>query len=127
MINVFVSGSRSIRALPDSALQSLHNIMKLGFRVLVGDAPGVDALVQEFFAQHGYEKVAVHHVGRHPRTSNTPFTVIRVPGTFQVAKDVAMSRLADYGLAIWDGRSSGTLGNIRRLQDRGVKCKVIRS
>ncbi len=121
MTKVFVSGSRSVRALPQAAKTSLGNIINLGFTVCVGDCYGVDTLVQAYLASKGYQRVVVYHIGNTPR-NNCGFKAVRVSGSRQTDKDAAMADAADYGLAIWDGRSPGTAKNIARV----AKTKVLR-
>ena len=40
MTKVFVSGSRSVRALPQAAKTSLDKIIELGFTIIIGDCYG---------------------------------------------------------------------------------------
>ncbi len=121
MTKVFVSGSRSVRALPQAAKVALDTIIELGFTVIIGDCYGVDTLVQDYLASKGYQRVVVYHIGTTPR-NNRGFGAQRVSGSRQTDKDAAMATAADYGLAIWDGRSPGTQKNIERV----AKIKVVR-
>lgn len=116
---IFVSGSRSIKFLPLSALEALDRIMAQGFTILVGDCFGVDVLIQRYLLTKGYQQVTVCHINARPR-HNLGFNSMQVPGTLQTDKDAYMGRTANFGLAIWDGASPGTAKNIAR-----VKTKVI--
>ena len=116
---IFVSGSRSIKFLPSSALQALDRIMAQGFTILVGDCFGVDLLIQRYLSAKGYRQVAICHINARPR-HNLGFNSMQVSGTHQTDKDSYMGRTANFGLAIWDGASPGTAKNIAR-----VKTKVI--
>ena len=118
-MKVFVSGSRGVQELPAAAKASLDKIKELGFTVLVGDCHGVDTLVQAYL--EGYLKVVVFHIGARPRT-NFGFDTVKVAGYQQTDKDAAMAADADYGLAIWDGKSPGTVKNIERVK----ATKVVR-
>ena len=118
-MNVFVSGSRGIRELPAATRAALDKIRALGFTVLIGDCHGVDTLVQAYL--EGYLNVVVFHIGARPRT-NLGFDTVRVAGSRQADKDAAMAAGADYGLALWDGRSPGTAKNIERVE----ATKVVR-
>ena len=120
MKKVFVSGSRGVSKLPDEALRSLDKIRELGFTVLVGDCHGVDTLVQRHLK--GYRKVVVFHIGERPR-NNHGFDTVQVSGSKQSDKDAAMAADANYGLAVWDGRSTGTKKNIERVK----ATKVVRA
>ena len=68
-----------------------------------------------------YRRVVAFHIGDKPR-NNLGFDTVQVSGSKQTDKDAAMAERADYGLAIWDGRSPGTAKNIARVG----KTKVIR-
>jgi len=120
---VFISGSRGVRELSSEVKQSLSRIMSQNFDVVVGDAWGVDKLVQEYLHEHGYTKVTVYYTKSKPR-NNAGFPTKHIVGG-QTAKDVAMSQAANYGLAIWDGHSRGTRNNIERARQVGMKMKVI--
>ena len=116
---IFVSGSRSIKFLPSSALQALDRIMAQGFTILVGDCFGVDLAFQRYLSAKHYRRVMVCHINARPR-HNLGFNSMQVSGTHQTDKDSYMGRTANFGLAIWDGASPGTAKNIAR-----VKTKVI--
>ena len=47
-MKVFISGSISIKSLPQAAIQKIDNIMAKDLTVLIGDANGVDRIVQEY-------------------------------------------------------------------------------
>src|SRR5712692_1171667 len=117
---IFVSGSRSIKTLPTEARDSLDRYIRDGNPILVGDAPGADALVQRYLSDRSYQKVSVCHVGNAAR-NNLGFDTIRVDGNKQVDKDAYMAEHADHGLAIWDGKSPGTAKNIARLETTIIK------
>jgi adenine-specific DNA-methyltransferase len=120
-MKVIISGSRSILTLPKeaklceraSAIASIDKIIALGFEILVGDAPGVDAAVQRYLKSKGYSKVTVYFVGNKPRF-NAGFPSVVIVGKY-TDRDRYMCCRADYGLAIWDGISKGTAENIRRV------------
>ncbi len=117
---IFVSGSRSIKALPTEARDTLDRYIRDGNPILVGDAPGADALVQRYLSDRSYQNVTVCHVGNTAR-NNLGFDTIRVDGNKQADKDAYMAEHADHGLAIWDGKSPGTAKNIARLETTIVK------
>lgn len=117
---VFVSGSRSIKSLPAQARDHLDRYIAQGAHILVGDAPGVDALIQRYLRNANYSQVTVFHIGEHPR-NNIGFKTERVAGSRQTDKDAQMAQRADRGLAIWDGKSPGTKTNISRLETDVVK------
>jgi adenine-specific DNA-methyltransferase len=126
MPTVVIFGSRSIKSLPYEAMQSIERIISLQFDVLVGDANGVDLLVQNFLKTHGYDRVTVCYsnitgIPGNGLRENTGFDAIPVIGNY-IARDKWMCDRANYGLAIWDGRSPGSKRNIQQL---GNRCKVI--
>lgn len=117
---VMISGSRSVNKLPQSALNSLDKIIELGFKVVIGDCYGIDTLVQEYLKFKNYRKVTIYHIGNKPR-NNLGFNTVKIRGNRYLDKDIAMSQVANYGLAIWDGKSKGTQANIKRIK----RTKVI--
>lgn len=124
MKTVMISGSRSIRFLPSAAIESLDRIIELELKVIIGDAPGIDSLVQQYLQSKNYQKVTVYFAawqgsGRPRNTHGYP--AVPVPGSYS-ERDAQMCSDCTYGLAIWDGHSRGTLANIKRVP----KTKVIR-
>ncbi|MEG4301784.1 hypothetical protein [Microcoleus sp. D3_18a_C4] len=120
---VMISGSRSIQKLPSEAHTSLNRIIELELKIIIGDAPGVDSLVQQYLQSKNYEKVLVYYSlisgnGKPRNTSGYP--VVGIPGHYS-DRDIEMCSHCDYGLAIWDGHSIGTAVNIKRVK----KTKVI--
>jgi hypothetical protein len=109
----------------------LDNIMEKQLRVLVGDANGFDRAAQAYLAEHGYSLVMVYCTAGECRNNvgAWPVHAIEYQGRdrgleFYTAKDDAMLRDADYGLFAWDGKSKGTVRNIRKMAEQGKPCVV---
>lgn len=121
---VMVSGSRSITDITPG-LQSLNRIMELNFSIILGDAPGVDKLVQEYLRNSNYLDVKVYFAlwsGNGKPRNVTGFQTVGIPGSYG-DRDKAMCAICNYGLALWDGVSRGTKDNIDRTNG---KTKIIR-
>src|SRR4051812_43968270 len=108
MTTVFVGGSMNIKHLAREIVDRLANIVESNFRVIVGDASGVDSSLQETLRDLDANNVTVFCSGNVPRNNIGGWTVSRVdtdatPGSraFFSTKDLMMARLADYGLMIW--------------------------
>ena len=126
MTTVLISGSISIKYkdLPSEVFESLDRIMSQGLEVIIGDAPGVDSGIQWYLKSKNYSKVTIYYSiqgNYHKARNNWGFKTIPIIGSY-VDRDKAMCEIADYGLAIWDGHSKGTAGNIRRV----AKTKIIK-
>jgi adenine-specific DNA-methyltransferase len=126
MNTIFVGGSRHISRLPAEIMDRLKNVMANQHCVLVGDANGVDKAVQKFFADATYGNVMVFCTGEKFRNNlgHWPTHHVEPPKgakgfQFYAAKDREMAAKADFGLMIWDGKSSGTLLNVLRLARAG--------
>lgn len=120
---VMISGSRSINELPLGAIASLNRIIELGFEVIVGDASGIDSLVQQYLQSNNYQKVLVYYAlfsGNGKPRNTFGYPTIGIPGNYS-DRDIQMCSHCDYGLAIWDGQSKGTAANIKRVK----KTKVV--
>lgn len=133
MKRVFISGSIAIKTLPASVVQSIEAIESQDFTVLVGDAPGVDALVQQKLKDDGYKNVLVCCIQEKPRHClSEHFHVIQVPVDHEIKserkkqkeKDRYMTQFADYALVLWDGRSKGSFNNIIRCIESSKLAKV---
>ncbi|MEG4518878.1 MULTISPECIES: hypothetical protein [unclassified Microcoleus] len=129
---VMISGSRLIKDI-GPGVASLNRIMELKFSIILGDASGVDKLVQEYLRNSNYLNVQVYFAlwsGNGKPRNVTGFQTVGVPGSY-VDRDKAMCAVCDYGLALWDGISRGTKDNIvacgaRTRHRTGNKTKIIR-
>jgi len=131
MISVFIGGSRRISRMNGELARRLDNIIRKQFRVLIGDANGFDRLAQTYFATHHYASVVIYCTNGVCRNNvgNWPLHTVEYHGwsrglEFYTAKDDAMLADADYGLFGWDGKSKGTLRNIRIMAERGKPSAV---
>ena len=125
-MKVFVGGAKAITTLPDPVIARLQTICERQYDILVGDCYGVDAAVQKFFANLGYNRVVVYASNGKARNNLGSWPVQCVPVAqgltgfdFYRQKDIAMAEAADCGLMVWDGKSAGTRKNIRTLLELG--------
>jgi hypothetical protein len=130
MKTIFVFGSISITEITEELKNDIWSFIKSvkGDKIVVGDAPGLDSLVQEFLAKKGAD-VVVYHSGSTCRNNAGGFPTVSVKSTgrgreFYTAKDRAMVEEAQIGIAIWDGQSAGSRRNIRDLSSKGKSVKV---
>jgi hypothetical protein len=130
---VFIGGARSITELNPDVTYKLDQIIELKYNIVIGDAPGVDSLVQSYLHNKNYNHGIVYHVGLTPRNNigNWVSNKIRSnypPGTrkYYTEKDLSMIHECNYGFMIWDNKSLGTLHNILnlRLEDKLVAVYV---
>jgi hypothetical protein len=134
MSKVFVGGSRRIIGLhPEVALRLAQMIAKQ-VSILVGDANGADKSVQHFLKVKEYRDVEVFCSGDECRNNVGDWPLRRVAVdsrkrdfNFYAVKDQLMSREADSGLMIWDGKSAGTLMNAFRLVRQGKRVSIFES
>jgi hypothetical protein len=131
MTTVFVAGSISIKRLHPAFVAKLDRVLAEGFHVIVGDADGADSSIQKVLADRKAINVTVFCSGEAPRNNLGDWPVRHVqthaePGTraFFTAKDREMARSADYGLMLWDTKSTGTLTNIFELAERARTTRV---
>jgi hypothetical protein len=127
---VFVAGSLSIKRLDPLVEERLENIVSGELSVVIGDADGADAAVQAYLARRGHRSTRVYCMGqaRH-NVGEWPTCVIeslnaKGSRAYYTAKDIAMAEVADYGLMLWDAKSTGTLKNVIELLARNKKVVV---
>jgi hypothetical protein len=132
-MKVFISGSIAIKRLPDKIKMSISKIFDKNLEILVGDADGVDSLIQNYCKENQYFNVTVYTIKAFPRyKADEKFNVVKVnvPNDIknnrqrQQAKDKQMTLDSEYSLIIWDGKSKGSYSNIIRAIDNNQKAKV---
>ncbi len=131
MSKVFVGGSRRIIKLNPEVALRLDSMLAKKASILVGDANGADKSVQHFLKTREYRDVEVFCSGDECRNNVGDWPLRRVAVDsrkrdfdFYAAKDQLMSREADSGLMIWDGKSAGTLMNAFRLVRQGKRVSI---
>lgn len=126
MKTVFISGSLRIKNLHPKVKDRMEGIITNEFRVIVGDASGVDSSVQEHLNNKGYSNVTVFCSGNEVRNNigRWPVEMVQVEEgqknkrLFYTAKDLEMARHCNIGMMVWDSKSTGTLSNVYELLKR---------
>jgi hypothetical protein len=125
MTRVFISGSMRIKNLDSNVIERINNIISSQYEVIVGDADGVDSSIQSYLKSKNVRLVTVYCSGRNPRNNIGHWNIKSIEtnaksGTreFFTAKDIVMADDSDYGLMIWDSKSTGTLSNCIELLKR---------
>jgi hypothetical protein len=127
---VFIGGSRRLSRLNAVIRGRLDKIIERNHSVLIGDANGADRTVQAYFAERAYRSVTVYCTNAACRNNVGRWPVRSVAATDQrgfdyyALKDAAMAGDAECGFMLWDGKSKGTLFNIRRLLAAGKSVVV---
>ncbi|MCL6336531.1 hypothetical protein EXT66_21890 [Pectobacterium carotovorum subsp. carotovorum] len=122
MTTIFVAGSITIKELDPLIIERLKKIVDKKYRVVVGDANGVDSSFQRALMALNYENTTVFSSSPKPRNNLGAWPVYVVKTDFQrgtrefyTAKDLQMAEKADCGLMVWDCKSPGTLNNVVEL------------
>jgi len=132
MNKVFISGSISIKKLPTAVETSLDNIFKEGMEILVGDADGIDTMVQNYCKRANYSNVTVYSIYSTPRYIVNGFNKKHIipksdskkERELQKEKDEAMTLDSEYSFVIWDGKSKGSFSNVVRALENRKKIKL---
>ena len=131
MTTVFIAGSRNIKHLDSKVKERISNVINSNYNIVVGDATGADLSIQNYLKENSAQNVVVYCTGPQPRNNVGAWPVHSVtsnasPGTrdFFTAKDIQMAKVADYGLMIWDTKSTGTLSNAIELLRQKKKSVV---
>lgn len=123
-MKVFIGGSIGIDYLDYTVTDELDKYMQGELEILIGDAYGIDSLVQKHLAEYDYNNVTVYASNGRARNNISGWKIkaIEVPSYIHgrelyTQKDIAMTNDCDFAFMIWNGKSQGTLANIRRLLD----------
>lgn len=134
---VFISGTSKLKNkesfayrknLPKGISEKVDQYCNENAHILIGDAPGVDTVVQKYLAKKGYRNVTVYTIEDKPRFMGSyelGWGIKNIPGTEQVDKDIAMSNDAHAGFAVTieDG-AKATRNNIDRMRKDGKDVEV---
>jgi hypothetical protein len=128
---VFLGGSRRIARLNEIIRSKLDELLDRSLWMFVGDANGADRALQQHLATRGYERVVVYAVTGMLRNNVGQWKVRSVDAPSGVrgfdlysVKDKQMVKDASYGFMLWDGKSRGTLENVRNLLAEGKPVAV---
>lgn len=120
-----------IKNLDSNVISRIDKIINSKFKVILGDADGIDTSVQQLLKGKEYDQVTIYCSGNQPRNNvgRWPLKVVTTDapeGTraFFTAKDLQLAKDADYGLMIWDTKSTGTLSNVIELLTLNKKSLV---
>ncbi|UDV22679.1 hypothetical protein LJU42_00875 [Citrobacter freundii] len=107
MTTIFVAGSITIKELDPLIIERLKKIVNKKYRVVVGDANGVDSSVQQALLNLQCDTTTVFSSSTKPRNNlgAWPVNVVKTEfrrGTreFYTAKDLQMAEKADCGLMV---------------------------
>ena len=111
--NIVFSGCRNFNdyRFIKSTLDSI--IKNRNFKILVGDANGVDSLIVQY-----------------AKENNIPYQIFKANWDFYgksagPIRNRQMVELADGLIAFWDGKSRGTKNSIDEANKKGIKLKII--
>ena len=130
---VFISGSISIKKLPQEVIESIEKIIENQIHILVGDADGIDTLIQNFCLSKNYTNLTVYSISAIPRYKASdefnfkhifPDENIKKERARQQEKDKAMTLESEFTFVIWDGKSKGSYANLLRALEYNKKIKV---
>lgn len=131
MTTVFIAGSIAISKLHDKVKARIENIVASNLDIVVGDADGADTSIQECLRAFGAKRVTVYCSGDRPRNNLAEWSVNNIypkappkSRAFFTAKDLEMAHASDYGLMVWDSKSTGTLSNVIELIKENKKSVV---
>ena len=131
MTTVFIAGSISISRLHDKVKKRIESVVDSDLDVVVGDADGADTSIQAVLLAKGARQVTVYCSGEQPRNNVADWPVKNVfpeaargSRAYFTAKDIEMAHESDYGLMIWDCKSTGTLSNVIELLKEEKKSVV---
>lgn len=130
-MHVFFSGNRSITTLGPSVSRMLIDVLESTDVILVGDAVGVDTIIQHS-AETSDLPYTVYYSGQRPRNMcNGRVTTQYVPAmgngkAWHTCKDIAMSEQCDMHVGFVDQQNpawkrSGTVANHNRVIGMGKK------
>lgn len=120
-MKVFIGGPLKIKTLKPDVISKLNSIIKKNYKVLIGDANGIDRTIQNYFFNKKYKNVEIYSVNKFRNNLGSwKSNIIKVEAKvknreYYSIKDKKMAEIADIGFMIWNKKSQGTLNNILNL------------
>lgn len=123
MEKIFISGSININNLNYKVLKIIEQFERENCQIYLGDAKGVDFLVQKKLFKDKYFNVIICTIYSNPRnliTDKFKIENITVDSNIknerekQTIKDYYMTEKTNFSFVIWDGKSKGSYNNIIR-------------
>lgn len=120
-MKVFIGGPLKIKTLKPDVISKLNSIIKKNYKVLIGDANGIDKTIQNYFFNKKYKNVEIYSVNKFRNNLGSwKSNIIKVEAKvknreYYSIKDKKMAEIADIGFMIWNKKSQGTLNNILNL------------
>lgn len=132
---VFISGKvKYDKPLNNLMRKEIDDIVKAGSKILIGDAPGADARVQEYLSNKDYRNVIVYTTDPIVRNNVGDWKVKKINGdgysdeaSIRRQKDIAMTKESTRGYAISlesDRPDSAMSNNISRMLNSNKYIKV---
>lgn len=140
---VFLSGSSKTefrdspyyrRQLPKAVRGKIKEYTSKGYKIVVGDAPGVDRQVQRYLNKQGYQNVQIFSPGTKNRfLANKAWKTKLVDAPeyeegskeWLAKKDILMTEISDIGLAVvLDEGAAATRRNVKRLAEQNKPVSV---
>ena len=115
-MKVMLTGSEHISALNVEAKSRLDTIISKGFHIVCGNYRGADQAMLSYLQATGYKNVTVYETGTKLSFGFAVKDVGRYP-----AQDIEMQK-SDFLFALYDGKSKGTLRNIKAFPNR---CRIV--
>jgi hypothetical protein len=119
MTKVLIPGSRKLSRLSPEVTTRIDTMIEKSFKILVGDANGVDKAVQRYLATSVTETSSSVAVAG----ENSGAAGARAFAYYSI-RDQAMVDAAEYGLMLWDGESKGTLNSVIKMVRQGKPVVV---
>jgi len=130
-MKLVLGGSRKLARIPENLVELLKDFNLENNQFLIGDAPGSDTALQQVLVRIGAKSVTVYSSAGYIRNNlgNWPSEHINSgleskSNAVHAFKDRHMTKVADWGLMLWDCESAGTLSNVIDLVESGKFCKV---
>lgn len=131
MLTIFIGGAREIKVLPEEVKNRLNNIYNKNYSIVIGDASGVDKVVQQYFYNYKYNNIKIFASNGNARNNIGNWEVENIKVStklkgfdFYKEKDLAMAKVSDIGFMIWNCKSRGTLNNMINLLNLNKKLIV---
>ena len=123
-MKVFFTGSESLKRIPPKVSLRIVKVMTLNAEILIGNLSDFDEIALRMLFLLEYPRVTVYQTGDKD-SMGYPIVFCNPNLGYYPAQDIAMSRAADYMLAVYDGKSPRVAANLKRMSENRIRLITV--
>lgn len=123
-MKVFFTGPESLKRIPPEVSLRIVKVMALNAETLIGKLSNFDEIALRMLFVLEYPRVTIYQT-RDKDSMGYPIVFCNPELGYYLAQDIAISRAADYMLAVYDGKSPRVAANLKRMPENRIRLITV--